>query len=105
MIALVGTGTAGASARLSVAADGRRGELAITGLPKLAPGRVYQLWFARTGAAPISGGVFGVDARGEALAVVVVPVALEPARAVAVTEEPAPGSPAPTGPHLLDRRI
>jgi hypothetical protein len=94
MIALVGTGTAGASARLSVAADGRRGELAITGLPKLAPGRVYQLWFARTGAAPISGGVFGVDARGEALA-----------RAVAVTEEPAPGSPEPTGPHLLDRRI
>jgi hypothetical protein len=59
----------------------------------------------RTGAAPISGGVFGVDARGEALAVAVVPVALEPARAVAVTEEPAPGSPAPTGPHLLDRRI
>jgi hypothetical protein len=46
-----------------------------------------------------------VDARGEALAVAVVPVALEPARAVAVTEEPAPGSPAPTGPHLLDRRI
>ena len=40
MIALVGTGTAGASGRLSVAADGRRGELAITGLPKLAPGRV-----------------------------------------------------------------
>jgi hypothetical protein len=35
-----------------------------------------------------------VAARGEALAV-----------AVAVTEEPAPGSPAPTGPHLLDRRI
>ena len=105
VVALIGTGTPGASARLYVAEDGRRAELAIAGLPPLPPGRVYQLWFARPGAPPISGGVFHVDARGEALAVVVIPVALEPARAVAVTEEPAPGSPAPTGAHLLDRRI
>ena len=88
-----------------MAGDGRRGELAIAGLPALPPGRVYQLWFARPGGPPISGGAFQVDGRGEALAVVVIPVALEPARAVAVTEEPAPGSPTPTGPHLLDRRI
>ena len=105
MVALLGTGTPGASARLYVAADGQRGELAIAGLPSLPPGRVYQLWFARAGGPPISGGVFRVDVRGEALAVVVIPVALEPARAVAVTEEPAPGSLAPTGPHLLDRRV
>ena len=105
IVALIGTGTRGASARLYVNEDGRRGELAIAGLPALPPERVYQLWFARPGGPPISGGVFRADARGEALAVVVVPVALEPARAIAVTEEPAPGSPAPTGPHLLDRRL
>jgi anti-sigma-K factor RskA len=105
MVALIGTGSPGATARLYVAEDGMRGELAIAGLPALPAGRVYQLWFARTGGSPVSGGVFRVDGRGEALAAVAVPVALEPARAVAVTEEPAPGSPAPTGPHLLDRRI
>jgi anti-sigma-K factor RskA len=79
--------------------------VAIAGLPTLPPERVYQLWFARPGGPPVSGGVFRVDVRGEALTVVAIPVALEPARAVAVTEEPAPGSPAPTGQHLLDRRI
>lgn len=105
VVALIGTGTPGASARLYVAEDGQRGELAIAGLPALPPERVYQLWFARPGAPPVSGGVFRVDVRGAALAVVVIPVALEPARAVAVTEEPAPGSLAPTGLHLLDRRI
>jgi anti-sigma-K factor RskA len=105
IVALIGTGTPRASARLYVAEDGRRGELAIAGLPTLPPERVYQLWFARPGGPPVSGGVFRVDVRGEALTVVAIPVALEPARAVAVTEEPAPGSPAPTGQHLLDRRI
>ena len=105
MVALIGTGTPRASARLYVAEDGQRGELAIAGLPALPPGRVYQVWFARAAGAPLSGGVFHVDGRGEALVVVVIPVALEAGRAVAVTEEPAPGSPAPTGPHLLDRRI
>jgi anti-sigma-K factor RskA len=105
IVALIGTGTPQASARIFVDREGRRGELAIAGLPALPPGRVYQLWFARPGGPPISGGVFRADTRGEALVVVVVPVALEPARAIAVTEEPAPGSPAPTGPHLLDRQL
>jgi hypothetical protein len=63
-----------------------------------------QLWFARPGGPPISGGVFHVNDPGAALAVVVVPVTLEPVRAVAVTEDPDPGSLVPTGPHLLDRR-
>jgi anti-sigma-K factor RskA len=105
IVALIGTGTPQASARLYVDREGRRGELAIAGLPALPPARVYQLWFARPGGPPISGGVFRADAQGEALALVVIPVALEPARAIAVTEEPAPGSPAPTGPHLLDRLL
>jgi anti-sigma-K factor RskA len=105
VVALIGTGTPGASARLFVPEDRRHGELAIVGLPPLPAGRVYQVWFARVGGPPISGGVFQVDDAGAALALVVVPVAIELGRAIAVTEEPAPGSLAPTGPHLLDRRI
>jgi anti-sigma-K factor RskA len=103
VVELVGTGTPGASARLYVTADGRTGELAVAGLPALRPDRVYQLWFARPGEAPITGGPFRVNVRGEAIASVALPFALSEARAIAITEEPAPGVHAPTGKHLLDR--
>jgi anti-sigma-K factor RskA len=95
VVELVGTGTPGASARLYVTADGRRGELAVAGLPSLGSDRVYQLWFARPGERPISGGPFSVNPRGEAIASVAVPLPLSEVRAVAITEEPAPGVPAP----------
>jgi anti-sigma-K factor RskA len=104
VVELVGTGTPGASARLYVTADGARAELAVAGLPSLGPERVYQLWFARPGEAPVSGGPFGVNGRGEAIAAVTVPLPLAEVRAIAITEEPAPGVQAPTGKHLLDRR-
>jgi anti-sigma-K factor RskA len=104
VVELVGTGTPGASARLYVTADGRRGELAVAGLPALRSDRVYQLWFARPGERPITGGPFSVNARGEAIASVAVPLPLSEVRAIAITEEPAPGVPAPTGKHLLDMR-
>jgi anti-sigma-K factor RskA len=104
VVELVGTGTPGASARLYVTADGRSGELAVAGLPALRSDRVYQLWFARPGERPITGGPFSVNARGEAIASVAVPLPLSEVRAIAITEEPAPGVPAPTGKHLLDLR-
>jgi anti-sigma-K factor RskA len=104
VVELMGTGTPGASARLYVTADGRRGELAVAGLPSLGPDRVYQLWFARPGETPITGGPFRVNAWGEAIAPVAVPLPLSEVRAIAITEEPAPGVHAPTGKHLLDRR-
>jgi anti-sigma-K factor RskA len=105
VVELVGTGTPGASARLYVTADGQRGELAVAGLPALGSDRVYQLWFARAGEAPISGGPFTVNPRGEAIVPVAVPLPLAEVRAIAITEEPAPGVRAPTGKHLLDRRV
>jgi len=71
-------------------------------LPRLPAGRTYQLWFARPGLVPQSGGVFVVNARGEALAPVVLPGPLDTFTITSVTEEPAGGSPSPTGPHLLD---
>lgn len=102
LIPLVGTGDPNASARLYVTRDGQRGQLAITGLAPLPPGRIYQLWFARPGQPTITGGAFRVNDNGAALATVIIPAPLDQVRAIAVTEEPSPGSPAPTGEHLLD---
>lgn len=102
IVSLVGTGRPGAIARLYVATEVQRGNLAITGLAPLPPDRVYQLWFARPGQPTVTGGAFRVDARGRAVVAVVIPAPLDDVRAIAVTEEPAPASPRPTGPHLLD---
>ena len=99
---LYGTGVPTASARLFVADNGRRAELAIDALPPLRAGQVYQLWFAEPGQPIRTGGAFLVDARGDTVVQVTIPTPLERVRAVAVTQEPAPGSPGPTGAHLLD---
>jgi anti-sigma-K factor RskA len=98
------TGPAGASGRLLVAIDGLHGHLATAGLRPLAADRAYQLWFVRPGAPSMSGGTFRVDSRGRAWATITVPVPLDEARVIVVTEEPAPGSVAPTGSYLLEAR-
>jgi anti-sigma factor RsiW len=102
VLPLAGTGVPSASARLFVVNDGQRAELVVENLPPLAPGRVYQLWFAEPGQPVRTGGTFLVNQAGTAATPVTIPLPLERASAVAVTEEPAPGSPGPTGPHLLD---
>lgn len=101
-IALKGTGTPGARGTLFVSRDGLRAYLAVDGLAPLPTGRIYQLWFARTGIRPTTGGAFRVDTRGQAGTVVAIPAPLDEVTAIAVTEEPIPGSLAPTGQHLLD---
>lgn len=102
VLPLAGTGVPTARARLFVVQNGRQAELAVDALPPLRAGRVYQLWFAEPDQPIKTGGAFSVDARGDAVARVTIPAPLERMRAIAVTEEPAPGSPGPTGPHLLD---
>ena len=102
VLPLQGTGVPTASARLFVAENGRRAELAVDALPPLPPGRVYQLWFAEPGQPVRTGGVFTVDQHGDAAVRVVIPTPLERVQAVAVTQEPAPGLVSPTGVHLLD---
>jgi len=52
----------------------------------------------------VTGGTFRVDSRGRAWATIAVPISLDDARVIAVTEEPAPGSVAPTGNYLLEAR-
>jgi len=101
IVILAGTGQPGASARIFVAVDGG-GHLAVSGLMPLPRERTYQLWFLRTGAPPATGSTFGVDIHGRAWAKVAVPTPLDQIHAITITEEPAPGSATPTGPHLLD---
>jgi anti-sigma-K factor RskA len=104
LVIFTGTGTPGASGRLLVAIDGHHGHLATAGLSLLPPERTYQLWFVRPGAPPLTGGTFKVDSRGRAWATITVPGALDEARLIAVTEEPTPGSVAPTGNYLLEAK-
>ena len=104
LVILAGTGAPGASGRLLVAIDGHHGHLATAGLRPLATERTYQLWFMRPDAPPRTGGTFRVDSRGRAWAAITVPVSLEEARVIAITEEPAPGSVGPTGSYLLEAK-
>jgi anti-sigma-K factor RskA len=101
IVILQGTGTPGANARMFVAVDGG-GHLAVSGLAALPRERTYQLWFVRRDAPAVSGATFHVDHSGRAWAKVTVPAPLDDVRAIAVTEEPAPGSATPTGAHVLD---
>ena len=100
IVILQGTGTPGASARIFVAVDGG-GHLAVSGLATLPPDRAYQLWFVRSAAPAVSGATFRADGYGRAWAKVAVPTSLDDVRSIVVTEEPAQGSVAPTGTHLL----
>lgn len=102
MVILAGTGTPGASARLFVATDAGHGHLAVSGLKPLPTGSTYQLWFLRGAAPAVAGATFGVDAHGRAWVKVAVPAPFDETRAIAITEEAAPGSATPTGRHLLD---
>ena len=106
LVILAGTGAPASSARLLVAVDGQHGHLAVAGVRPLPAGRTYQLWFvpASASAPPVTGGTFTVDAGGRAWATITVPIPLDEARVIAVTEEPAPGSAAPTGSYLLEAR-
>jgi anti-sigma-K factor RskA len=69
-------------------------------LPALRPGRDYQLWLI-TPAGPVSAGVFKPTPEGQARVEATYPLPRDQLRAVAVTEEPAGGLPAPTGQPLI----
>jgi anti-sigma-K factor RskA len=77
------------------------GLLVAAGLPLTPAGTTYQLWAIAGKNAPVSAGVFTVDARGAAS------LRVSPVRGVgkvdvfAVTIEPAGGLPAPSGPMYL----
>lgn len=70
------------------------------GLPSPPAGKQYQLWFIADGK-PVSGGVFDVDAAGNAALLVDHVAPVESIQAWAVTVEPAGGLPAPSGAMVL----
>jgi anti-sigma-K factor RskA len=86
----------GGEATVLQSADGQ--VLVAARLPPLAADQVYQLWLVQDGAAQ-SGGVFTVDGSGFGV------IALGPGAprgvTLAVTAEPAPGSPGPTSDPLV----
>ena len=69
-------------------------------LPALRPGRDYQLWLI-TPAGPVSAGVFKPTPDGQASVEATYPLPRDQLRAIAVTEEPAGGLPAPSGTPLI----
>jgi anti-sigma-K factor RskA len=75
-------------------------QLYAANLPPAAAGKTYQLWFV-TDKAKISAGVFDSVEGGEASLNVRVPPETGAIVAAAITEEPAGGSPQPTGSILL----
>jgi anti-sigma-K factor RskA len=88
-------------ARALVSYDRRSGRVVVlaSGLPAAPPGEVYQLWLIADGVRP--GGVFSPDRRGGT--VLHARWSPEPGDALlfAVTLEPSPGMPYPTGKNIL----
>jgi hypothetical protein len=77
--------------------NARRGVLLFaSNLPQPAAGKTYELWVIPKSGAPTPAGLFQSDAAGNALYLSRVPVDIQQTGAVAVTLEPAAGSPGPT---------
>ena len=81
---------------------------AADGLPVPAAGRAYQLWVVLPNRKPLSAGLLAVDARGQGRMLSIngtsVPVAKSSPITLAITDEPAGGSPGPTTPILIAGR-
>jgi anti-sigma-K factor RskA len=73
---------------------------AAASLPPLPADRTYQLWYLTSGA-PVSAGLFRPDASGRAVVTVDPPPGGVAPTGLAVSNEPAAGVPAPTGPIYL----
>jgi hypothetical protein len=87
------------SASASLRVSGGRGQLEIAGMPQSPPGRVYEVWVERSGAAHPTDALFTVTSAGRAS--VGVPGSLAGATAVLVTAEPRGGSSRPSRPPVI----
>ncbi len=70
-------------------------------LPKLPPGKVYQLWLIDTSGNRTNGGTFTVDDEGRGWLISHAPQGLGNYKTMGVTIEPEGGSPGPTGAKML----
>ncbi len=69
----------------------------VRGLPRVAGNLTYQLWFVPKTGNPVSAKAFNTEANGSAEIQIDLPDGLTDLKAAAVTTEPAPGVPQPTG--------
>src|SRR5262245_47255628 len=70
-------------------------------LPAAPADKVYQLWFVPRSRNPVSAKTFNTDSNGSAEIEIPVPDEASDLKAAAVTTEPAPGVPQPTGSYAL----
>lgn len=89
-----------AKARVFWDKDREAFHLYASNLKQLSPDKAYELWFINSDQKKIPGGTFRANSRGEATFTVKPPADLGTVAALAVTAEPAGGSPQPTG-HVL----
>lgn len=78
----------------------------LSDLPQPPAGRTYELWLiAANRPAPIPAGVFHPDASGNALHLWQQPIEVGAVKAIAVSDEPPGGTPAPTGKILFSAPV
>jgi hypothetical protein len=70
-------------------------------MPAVRPGREYQLWLITAGQQKIPAGTFRPDPTGHAVVQATYALPADSLAAIAVTEEPAGGLPAPSGPVII----
>lgn len=76
------------------------GVLSVANMPTPGEGRIYQLWYITDSpTTPIPGGTFPVDGTGQGF--MLIPADVGAISSIAISEEPAGGSQAPSGPILL----
>jgi anti-sigma-K factor RskA len=86
-----------ASGRIFWNQQQKRWVLYVRDLPPVSPDKIYQLWFVPKSGNPVSAKVFNTESDGSATVDVAVPDQVTDLKAAAVTTEPAPGVPQPTG--------
>ncbi len=74
-------------------------------MPSLASARMLQLWFLPKSGKPVSAAIFHPDAAGEVALVAPVTLPWNEIAALAITDEPAGGSPQPTTPFAWTAQI
>ncbi len=102
LIPVPGTDVAPGATGYALLAENNRVVFHANNLPPLPAGRVYQLWLIR-GPAPqvVSGGIFTLSAARSGEVEFTQGSLIQGVQAIAVTDEPAGGSPGPTGQKFL----
>ncbi|HEX5416091.1 MAG TPA: anti-sigma factor [Chloroflexota bacterium] len=79
--------------------------VSVEDLPRLPADRTYQLWLVRPDGHRDNGGTFQADTQGNATYLAIAPASLDSYASLGVTNEPAGGSPGPTGPKVFGCKL